>query len=145
MDQARFLRSTKYRGGKDPILEKLTELGFPILDIPKGKGDQKSWSRPPSLVRNKISSHTTYQELALHRIIAPPVVNFLPYLAKIIMVAPWAATISLLALMTYHPLPSSLRNNFPKFSTDGRFMKDWHIKAFLQLLTSQELLMRTQL
>ena len=68
--------------------------------------------------------------MALHRITAPPVVNFLPYLARIIMPAPWAATIGPLTLTTYHPLLAGSRKNFPKFSSDGKVTTDEHIKAF---------------
>lgn len=130
MEQTSFLRSTKEQGGKDPIFDKLTELGFPILDLPKCKGEKKSWSRPYSPIRNQISSHTTYQVLALHKVSAPPVVNFLPYLARTIMVSRWAATTGPLALTTYHPLPTSSRKNFPKFLVNGNVAIEEHIKSF---------------
>ena len=46
------------------------------------------------------------------------------------MAAPWAIAIVLLALIGYHPLPTSSRKNFPKFLGDGKVTVDEHIKAF---------------
>ena len=41
MENFGFLRSTKEQGGKDLIFDKLIELGFPILDDPKWKSEEK--------------------------------------------------------------------------------------------------------
>ena len=46
------------------------------------------------------------------------------------MATPWAATTGPLALVAYHPLPSSSRKNFPKFLGDGKITTDEQIKAF---------------
>ena len=46
------------------------------------------------------------------------------------MAIPWAIEIGPLALIGYHPLPSSSRKNFPKFSSDGKLTTDEHIKDF---------------
>ena len=46
------------------------------------------------------------------------------------MAAPWATMTWLLALNSYHPLPSGSRKTFPKFVGDGKVTIDEHIKAF---------------
>ena len=66
----------------------------------------------------------------MNGVTAPPVVNFLPYLAKTIMAAPWATTIGSLAQTSYHPLLAGSRKNFPKFFGDGKVTTYEHIKAF---------------
>ena len=68
--------------------------------------------------------------MALYRITTPPIVNFLPYVVETIMVAPWAITVVPLALIAYHPLPTSSSKNFTKFSGDGKVTMDKHIKYF---------------
>ena len=46
------------------------------------------------------------------------------------MVSPWAAVTGPLQLVAYYPLPSSSRNNFPKFLGDGKVTTDEEIISF---------------
>lgn len=46
------------------------------------------------------------------------------------MVAPWVTATSPLTFAAYHPLPSSSQKNLQKFSGDGKFSTDKHIKYF---------------
>ena len=46
------------------------------------------------------------------------------------MAAPWATTVGLLALVSYHTLPTGSRKNFCKLLGDGKVTTNEHIKAF---------------